>query len=136
MVCCGVLCCVLYHLKLFPPFPFVCVDALFVLSDIHFANILYSCCITSIVLHTGTEPLSYYLLNGFLNFSIAFPLSFLALPVIVCLTANEYLTVLRTYFFMFIFITSQMTHINFRSFLENQINSNSVFTHVRMHTFL
>lgn len=35
----------------------------------------------------GTEPLSYYLLNGFLNFNVAFVASFFALPLAVSIRA-------------------------------------------------
>ena len=46
------------------------------------------CCVTllcnsTVRLPAGVEPLSYYLLNGFLNFNVIFFLALLSLPVLV-----------------------------------------------------
>ena len=40
-------------------------------------------CNSAVCLPAGVEPLSYYLLNGFLNFNVIFFLALLSLPVLV-----------------------------------------------------
>ena len=49
-----------------------------------------------VIFISGTEPLSYYLINGFLNFNVVFFMAILSLPFLVSVNIAYYLYLSRT----------------------------------------
>ena len=49
-----------------------------------------------VIFISGTEPLSYYLINGFLNFNVVFFMAILSLPFLVSVYSEYYLYLSRT----------------------------------------